>query len=122
VLRLLRRIAEAVDDGADHAEAEGHQARRVRERRLLVEDVLLRGRPARAAGLFRPGGRDPALLVKDAVPLLEERLLDRDADAARRRDLARELFPQELPDILPERLVGLAEREIHLSLPLFPKG
>jgi len=70
-MRLLRGVAEALDDGRHEAHAEGNHDWRPGRRALLVEDVLLDRRPSRTAEFLRPAGGDPALLVEDAVPSKE---------------------------------------------------
>ena len=69
MLRLLRLGAEGVDHRADHDQAEGAEPRRVRRLILLLENMPLHRGPACAAMLLWPVGRDPALPVKDFVPL-----------------------------------------------------
>ena len=60
--------AKGVDHGADHREAEGHQADTVGARGFFGPNETLRRRPAGAAIFDRPSGRDPALLVQNLVP------------------------------------------------------
>ena len=68
VLRLLRFAAEGVDDRPHHHDAEGREAGRVMALVGFLEDEFLRRRPAGAAMLLRPVGRNPALLVKRLLP------------------------------------------------------
>ena len=70
---LLRVIAERIDHGADHGDAERQRRQRSGARRLLFEDEALGDRPAGPAIFLRPQRRDPAFLVQDAVP--EQHLL-----------------------------------------------
>jgi hypothetical protein len=70
---LLRVVAEGVDDGADHGDAERQWRHRACARHLLLEDEATGDRPAGPAVVLRPERRDPALFVQDAMP--EQHLL-----------------------------------------------
>src|SRR5271167_5082893 len=65
---LLRLVAEGVEHGADHADAEGKRRRRRMGLKLFVEDILLHRGPAGAAIFLWPVRHAPALLVQDAPP------------------------------------------------------
>ena len=67
-LLLLRLVAERIDDGADHGDAEGQRRHRAGARRLLFKDETPGDRPAGSAEFLRPKRRDPALFVQDAMP------------------------------------------------------
>src|SRR3954467_73577 len=95
ILLLLLFIAEGVDHGADHADAEGERLRRRIGLQLFVEDVVLHGGPAGAAILLGPVADAPALLVEDAPPrhhlvLREVAALDQLAPRIRRHVVAEE--------------------------------
>src|SRR5205085_9902490 len=68
VMLLLLFIAEGIDHGTDHADAEGERRRRRIHLQFLVEDVVLHRAPSRAAIFLRPVRHAPALLVQDAPP------------------------------------------------------
>src|SRR5208337_4676702 len=65
---LLRLRAEGVDDGPDHADAEGDRLRRVAALHLVEIDDLLDRAPACAAPFRRPERNRPALVGQDARP------------------------------------------------------
>ncbi len=67
---LLRLIAVLDQHRSQHADAERHDARRVRQRALILEYEFFDGAPAGAAELARPVVGQPATLIQDGVPLL----------------------------------------------------
>ena len=66
-LLLLR--AEGEQHRPDHLRTEGHRPRRAGEVAFLLEDELLRRRPARSAGGLRPVGAHPAPVGDRAHPV-----------------------------------------------------
>src|SRR5207237_2426173 len=116
ILLLLLLVAEGVDDGADHADAEGERRRSWMHLQLFVEDVMLHRGPAGAAIFLRPVRAAPALLVQDAPPgdhlaLGEVTPLHHLATRFRRH-----VVPEEGPHLLTKRDFFLAESEIHRIL------
>ena len=92
---------------------------------LLVPDDLLGDGQAVAAVLLGPADADPALAAEELLPLeaaLEVLvLLARPAEAPQRGEVARQMGLEEVPGLGPERLVLVAEPEVHgPSLPSPP--
>src|SRR6266700_3767021 len=116
ILLLLRLVAKGVDDGTDHADAEGERRRRRVHLQLLVENVVLHRGPPGAAIFLGPVRDAPALVVEDAPPgdhlvLRQMPALDQFAPGLRRH-----VIPEERPHVLAERHFFLAESEIHRIL------
>src|SRR5262249_32670696 len=112
MLLLLLVVAEGVDDGADHGDAERQDKGRVGSGAFLAEDVFLRRSPAGAAVFLRPGRGDPALLVERAVPG-EEVFLALVLAARFAADLLRVVLRDEGFHFAAEGLVGRGEVDVH---------
>ncbi len=105
---LLLLVAEGIDDGADHAEAEGHDRRRVGFGHLGREDVLLHRRPARAAIFDRPVHPGPAALVQPLLEADEVLALHRHALVSFAANVVREFVAKYGADLLAEGKILIA--------------
>jgi hypothetical protein len=114
-VRLLRRGAEGHDHRRYHAQAEGHQRRRAGVGAFFLEDVLLGGRPARAAKLHRPGRSHPALAVQGAVPVQVVVLVQALAAQHLGAERGGQMGVDEAADLGAEALVLGGVIEIHAS-------
>ena len=100
-------------DGAEHAQTEGHDARRVGQGAFLVEDMALHGIPARAAIFDRPGHGQPAAALQRRVPALKIGLAEFFAIANLGRQLFGQIVLEKTADFCAEGLFLWREVEIH---------
>ena len=107
---LLLRLTPVHHQTRTHHPRPLHVHRHPRQRRLLAIDHLLHVRRAPPAVLRRPGHRQPALIGQRALERARHRVRLVVRRIVRRR---RPRSPNEVPHLRAERLVLLAETELH---------
>jgi hypothetical protein len=113
----LRVRAVLDENGPEHLESVGHDARGEGKRRFIVEDESLHHGPTGPAGLLWPVGGEPALLPKDAMPQLH--VGPRGAQTIAHFDCKprRQLVAQELPHLILKLLLRRTEAQVHHNTP-----